>query len=110
MRFSWISDFCLNLFMARTFTRCLVCFRVLVFIGCTGVVINGCSIMPTCTVICRDAMVKQGQDAYLDGDYILARQIFSQLALKEHHIQQQSAGLYGNMCLDMILAKDAPGL
>lgn len=108
MRFSWISDFCLNLFMARMFTRCLVCFRILVFIGCTGVILNGCSIIPTCTVICRDATVKQGQDAYLNGDYTLARQIFSQLALREHHVQLQAAGLYGNVCLDMILAENAP--
>ncbi|MCG8553230.1 MAG: hypothetical protein MI799_22725 [Desulfobacterales bacterium] len=64
--------------------------------------------MPTCTVICRDATVKQGQDAYLNGDYTLARQIFSQLALKEQHVRQQAAGRYGNACLDMILAENAP--
>lgn len=108
MRFSWISDFCLNLFMGRTFKRFLLFFRGLVFIGCTGVFFNGCSIIPTSTIICRDAMVKQGQEAYLNEDYTLSRQIFSQLSLKEGNAQLRAAGLYGNVCLDMILADDAP--
>lgn len=108
MRLSWISYFCLNLLMGRTFKRFLLFFRTLVFIGCIGVFSNGCSIIPICTVVCQNAMVKQGQDAYLNEDYALARQIFSQLALREGETQLQAAGLYGNFCLDMILAEDAP--
>ncbi len=108
MRFSWISDLCLNLFVARTFSRFLVCFRILVLIGCTVMFFNGCSILPTCTVVCRDAMVKQGQEAYLNEDYTLARHIFSKLTLRENHVQSQAAGRYGNVCLDMILAENAP--
>lgn len=108
MRFSWKFDFCLNLFMGRMFTRFLLFLRVLVFTGCTGMLCNGCSIVPTCTVMCRDAMVKQGQEAYLNEDYTLSRQIFSQLALKEGNAQLQAAGIYGNACLDMILAENAP--
>lgn len=108
MRFLWISDFCLNLIVVKAFARFFVCFRILVIVGCTAVFLSGCSIFPTCTVICRDAMVKQGQEAYLNEDYTLARHIFSQLALRENHVQSQAAGLYGNACLDMILAEDAP--
>ncbi len=108
MRFSWISEFCLNLFMGRTFKRFLLFFRVLVFIGCIGVFFNGCSIIPVCTVVCRNTMVKQGQEAYLNEDYTLSRQIFSQLTLREDNAQLQAAGLYGNICLDMVLADNAP--
>jgi len=53
-------------------------------------------------------MVIQGQEAYLNEDYTLSRQIFSQLALKKRDIQCQAAGLYGNVCLDMVLAENAP--
>ncbi|WP_020585550.1 hypothetical protein [Desulfobacter curvatus] len=108
MRFSWISDFYLKLFMGKTVTRFFLCFRILVFIGCVGVFLNGCSILPTCTFVCRDAMVKQGQEAYLNGDYTLSRQIFSKLVLRENSAHYQAAGLYGNVCLDMILAENAP--
>jgi len=108
MRFSWISDFCLNLIMGRTFKGFFLFFRVLVFIGFIGVFFNGCSIIPVCTVVCLDAMVKQGQEAYLNEDYTLSRQIFSQLTLREGHAQLQAAGLYGNVCLDMVLAENAP--
>lgn len=108
MRFLWISDFCLNLFMGRTFKRFFLFFRVLVFIGCIGVFSNGCSIIPVCTVVCLDVMVKQGQEAYLNEDYTLSRHIFSQLTLREGHAQLQAAGLYGNVCLDMVLAENAP--
>lgn len=108
MRFSWISDFCLHLLIGRTFNRFLLFSGVLVFTGCAGVFFNGCNITSTTTVICLDTMEKQGQKAYLNGDYTLARQIFSQLALRESDAQLQAAGFYGNVCLDMILAEDAP--
>lgn len=108
MHFSWISDSCLNLVIRRTFIRFFLCFRVLVFIGCTGVFFNGCSIISTCsTMVCRDGMVKQGQEAYLNEDYTLSRQIFSQLASREGDAQLQAAGLYGNACIDMIRAENA---
>ena len=107
MRFSWIFDFCLNLPMGRMFKRFLLFPGVLIFIGCTGVFFNGCAIIP-CTVVCRDAMVKQGQEAYLNEDYTRSRQIFSQLALRAGDAQVQAGGLYGNVCLDMILADNAP--
>ncbi|MDQ1269144.1 MAG: hypothetical protein QG618_450 [Thermodesulfobacteriota bacterium] len=115
MRFSWIYDG-LNLPMGGEFKRFLLFFRVLVFIGCTGGIVNGCtggivngrSIIPVCTIVCRDAMVKQGQDAYLNEEYALARQIFSQLALRKDDVPLQAVGLYGNACLDMILADNAP--
>jgi len=108
MRFSWISDFYLKLFMGRVFKRFLLFFRALVFIGCIGVFFNGCSIIPVCTVVCRNTMVIQGQEAYLNENYTLSRQIFSQLALAERDAQCQAAGLYGNVCLDMVLAENAP--
>lgn len=107
MRFLWISDFCLNLPMGRMFKRFLFFSGVLVFIGCTGVFFNGCAII-SCTVVCRDAMVKQGQEAYLNEDYTRSREIFSQLALRDGDAQLQAAGLYGNACLDMIFADNAP--
>ncbi len=107
MRFSWEFEFCLNLFMGRMFKRFFLFFRVLVFIGCTGMFLNGCSIIPVCTVVCLDIMVKQGQESYLNEDYTLSRQIFSQLTLREGHAQLQAAGLYGNVCLDMVLAENA---
>ncbi|PIE63359.1 MAG: hypothetical protein CSA25_00780 [Desulfobacter postgatei] len=108
MRFSWKFDFCLNVFMGRTFKRLLLFWGALGFIVCSGVFFNGCSIIPTCTVVCLDAKIKQGQEAYLNEDYALSRQIFSQLTLREGHVQLQAAGLYGNACLDMILADNAP--
>lgn len=108
MRLLWISDFCLNLLMGRTFNRFFLFSRVLVFIGCTGVFFNGCSTISSRPVVFRDAMVKQGQEAYLNEDYTLSRQIFSQLALRESDAQLQAAGFYGNACLDMILAENAP--
>ncbi len=100
MRFSWISDFWLHWLIGRTFNRFLLFSGLLIFIGC--------NITSTTTVICLDSMEKQGQKAYLDGDYTLARQIFSQLALRESDVQLQAVGVYGNVCLDMILAEDAP--
>ena len=109
MRFSWISDFYLKLFMGRVVKRFLLFFRALVFIGCIGVLFNGCSMIPVCTVVCRNTMVIQGQQAYLNEDYTLSRQIFSQLVLTERDAQCQAAGRYGNICLDMVLAENAPG-
>lgn len=108
MRFSWISVFYLKLFMGRVFKRLLLFFRAMVFIGCIGVFFNGCSMIPVCTVVCRNTMVIQGQEAYLNEDYTLSRQIFLQLTLKERDAQCQAAGLYGNVCLDMVLAENAP--
>lgn len=93
--------------MKKTLTRFSLCFRVMVFIGCTQVLSNGCS-LPTCNVFCRDTMIKQAQQAYLNEDYILSRQIFSQLVSREDSVQCRTAGLYGNVCLDMILAENAP--
>lgn len=93
--------------MGRTFNGFLLFFRVLVFIGCAGMFFNGCSTI-TCSVVCWDVRVKQGQEAYLNEDYTLSRQIFSQLALRKNDAQLQAAGLYGNFCLDMILAEHAP--
>ncbi|WP_035242521.1 hypothetical protein [Desulfobacter vibrioformis] len=106
MRLSWISDFCLNLLVGRMVNRFFLFSGVLVFIGCTGVFFSGCSIISP--PVCRDALVKQGQEAYLNEDYTLSRQIFSQLALRESDVRLQAAGFYGNACLDMILAENAP--
>ncbi|WP_319575097.1 hypothetical protein [uncultured Desulfobacter sp.] len=108
MRFSWISDFYLSFFMGRTFKRFSLFFRALVFIGCIGAFLNGCSRIPVCTVVCMDVKVKQGQEAYLNENYSLSRRIFSQLTVREGHAQLQAAGLYGNICLDMVLAENAP--
>lgn len=109
MHFLWISYFCLNVLMGRTFKRFLLFFRVLVLIGCAGVFFNGCSIISTCTTIVgRDAMVKHGQEAYLEEDYTRSRQIFSRLALRGGDAHLRAAGLYGNACIDMILAENAP--
>ena len=108
MRFSSIPSFCLKLLMGRMFKRFFLFFRTLFVLGCVGVAFSGCSIIPVCTVVCRNTMVKQAQDAYLNEDYALSRKLFSQLALKEHDIQCQAAGIYGNVCLDMILAENAP--
>jgi len=109
MRFLWISGFCLNLFKGRAFKRFLLFSIILLFIGCVGVFFNGCSIISTCTTIVgRDAMVKQGQEAFLNEDYTRSRQIFSQLALMRGNAQLRVAGLYGNICIDMILAENAP--
>lgn len=93
--------------MGRASTRFLVFFRALVFIGCAGVFFNGCSIV-SCTVVCRDNMIEQAREAYLDEDYTLSRRIFSQLALNENDDQLQAVGLYGNVCIDMVLAENAP--
>jgi hypothetical protein len=108
MRFSIIPSFCLKLLMGRMFKRFCFISRTLFLIGCIGVVFSGCSIMPVCTVVCRNTMVKQAQDAYLNEDYVLSRKIFSQLALKERDAQCRVAGLYGTVCLDMIQAENAP--
>lgn len=108
MRFSWISDFCLKLLMGRASKWLHLFIGSLVFIGCTGVLLNGCIISATCTTVCRNALVKQGQKAYLNEDYTLSRQIFSQLALKQNDEQLQATGLYGRACMDMILAESAP--
>ena len=108
MRFSSISSFDLKLLMGRMFKRLFLFFKALFLLGCIGGVFSGCSIIPVCTVVCRNTMVKQAQDAYLNENYALSRKIFSQLVLKEHDAQCQAAGLYGNVCLDMILAENAP--
>jgi len=108
MRFSCITNFCLKLFKGRMFKRFCRFFRALFFIGCIGVVFSGCSMLPVCTVVCRNTKVKQAQDAYLNENYALSRKMFSQLALKENDAQCQAAGLYGNVCLDMIQAENAP--
>ena len=108
MRFLWISDFYLKLFMERVLKRFLLVFRALVLIGCIGVFFSGCSMIPVCTVVCRNTMAIQGEEAYLNENYTLSRQIFSQLALNERDAQCQAVGLYGNVCLDMVLAENAP--
>nr|WP_319493377.1 hypothetical protein [uncultured Desulfobacter sp.] len=108
MRFSSIPIFCLKLLMGKMFKRFWLFFRTLFLIGGIGLVFSGCSIIPVCTVVCRNTMVKQAQDAYLNENYALSRKLFSQLALKKHDAQCQAAGLYGNVCLDMIQAENAP--
>ncbi|WP_321493545.1 hypothetical protein [uncultured Desulfobacter sp.] len=75
--------------------------------GFTGIILTGCSSISPCTVICRDPMITQGQQAYLNREYTLSRKIFSQLALRKDDSKLQAAGLYGNVCLDMILAENA---
>ena len=69
---------------------------------------SGCILMSNCSVVCREPMVEQGRQAFFNEDYTLARQIFLQLALREDDVQLQAVGLYGNVCLDMILAEHAP--
>lgn len=108
MLFSSISSFYLKLLMGRIFKRFYFLFRALLLIGCIGVVFSGCSILPVCTVVCRNTMVKQAQDAYLNENYALSRKLFSQLAVKENDARCQAAGLYGTVCLDMIQAENAP--
>ncbi len=103
-----ISVRCLRLMITRGQSRLLFFLKLWIFTCLLSASIGGCGWLSTCSVICRDELVKQGQDAYLNEDYTLARQVFHDLALREDDIDLQAAGCYGMLCLDMTLAENAP--
>lgn len=103
-----ISDCCLKLF-AATSRFCLPKgLKLWLAAGLLVTALGGCAWIPTCSVICRDTLVEQGQTAFIKEDYTLARQIFHDLSLETADPELRTAGCYGLVCLDMVLAENAP--
>ena len=103
-----ISDCCLKLFAPRPRFCLPKGLKLWLAAGLLVTTLGGCAWTPTCSVICRDTQVKQGQEAFIRENYTLARRIFHDLSLKTGDPELRTAGCYGLACLDMVLAENAP--
>ena len=102
-----ISDCCLKLFGARSGFCLPKSLKLWLAAGLLVTTLGGCAWMPTCSVICRDTLVKQGQEAFIKEDYTQARRIFHDLSQETADPELRTAGCYGLVCLDMVLAENA---
>jgi hypothetical protein len=70
------------------------------------VTLSGCSLPDYSAAIREDTLLDRAEQAFLDRDYQLSRQIFSQIAETGKSPVKTDTARYGLACIDMAVAKE----